>query len=582
MKELIYMWIESVSNRANIYKQGIQFSNNYIVELRKKEYYNIESVDKYKNDNIYRNLYGESIINISAIVGINGVGKTTIMDILGSPRDTKKRYLLEWRYFLIYRCDEKYVIEGNGLDIVEDFILNIPEYSSDEFSFICKYDEKTKKFICINFCNESGEIEKSIKYFYFQDKPADKQGYLKSEHEYDTDYNVCFERVDMKPNAANVYKTCFFIRDNLEFNSHINMQRLTFEIDAKTDIRINAATDLDKEAIREVFIIKMLLAIIYRMDTGKTAVERLPIDTKNNIFSYNSNDYKQYMRILEKCIDDYNGWGWDKEKIVTSSLVDLLERIPINFFDKKDRQILITSSMIFTIRDDYSEDIYNLLLSYSDYISFSYCGISAGEKKILDVFSGVFSHVNIFDKNNRNDEKTNIILLDEPDKGLHPEMSRRFISWLVKVFNNEKGIGCKYQFIISTHSPFMISDIPSPYVHCLKHEMKGKIWISQISDSPFGLLNSIPDLMKDTFFMDSPFGEFANLYFGKLVNEITEINTVSDSEIMEKIKQKIRVVNDPVLNKYLNKLLEKKVKELGNVEEQIVYYEDRIKELRGQ
>lgn len=88
--------------------------------------------------------------------------------------------------------------------------------------------------------------------------------------------------------------------------------------------------------------------------------------------------------------------------------------------------------------------------------------------------------------------------------------------------------------------------------------------------------------MKDTFFMDSPFGEFANLYFGKLVNEITEINTVSDSEIMEKIKQKIRVVNDPVLNKYLNKLLEKKVKELGNVEEQIVYYEDRIKELRGQ
>lgn len=28
--------------------------------------------------------------------------------------------------------------------------------------------------------------------------------------------------------------------------------------------------------------------------------------------------------------------------------------------------------------------------------------------------------------------------------------------------------------------------------------------------------------------------------------------------------------------------LTKKVKELGNVEEQIVYYEDRIKELRGQ
>ena len=45
MKELIYMWIESVSNRANIYKQGIQFSNNYIVELKKNEDFEIESVD---------------------------------------------------------------------------------------------------------------------------------------------------------------------------------------------------------------------------------------------------------------------------------------------------------------------------------------------------------------------------------------------------------------------------------------------------------------------------------------------------------------------------------------------------------
>lgn len=59
MKELLYMWIESVSNRANIYKQGIQFSNNYIVELKKNEDFEIESVDIYKNDNIYRNLYGE-------------------------------------------------------------------------------------------------------------------------------------------------------------------------------------------------------------------------------------------------------------------------------------------------------------------------------------------------------------------------------------------------------------------------------------------------------------------------------------------------------------------------------------------
>ena len=33
MKELIYMWIESVKDRAQIEKQGIALSDNYSVEF---------------------------------------------------------------------------------------------------------------------------------------------------------------------------------------------------------------------------------------------------------------------------------------------------------------------------------------------------------------------------------------------------------------------------------------------------------------------------------------------------------------------------------------------------------------------
>lgn len=583
MKELLYMWVESVNNRANLHRQGIQFSNDYIVNLKRNDNFDIiEFINIFEKDNLYRNFYGENIIDISALVGVNGVGKTTILDILGSPRDMKKKYLYEWRFFLLYKMDEKYIIEGNGLDIVENFILNIPEITSDEFSLICEYKADLMKFVCVGLCHASGEMEKSIKYFYFQDKPTDK--HLKNEYEFDTDYNICFERMDMKPNAANIYKTCNYIRNDKEFNSHINMQRLSFRIDSKTDMIIKSVANYRKESIREVFVIKVLLSIIYRMDTGKTVVESLPIDLPQNIFYYNPVEYEKYKLLLVEAIDAYKSWGWDKDKVVTADLIDLLEQIPDEFFpewEENNRIALNYVNLSFSIRNDYSEALYNLLLRYSEYLSFSYYGISAGEKEILDVFSGVFSHVNIFEEDNRVDERTNIILMDEPDKGLHPEMSRRLISWLVKVFNNIKDTRNKYQFIISTHSPFLVSDIPIPYIHCLEYRKKDKFWITEINNASFGLLNSIPDLMKKTFFMESPFGEYGNQYFISLVKEINELQTISDTEKLRLIKQKISIVNDQVLYKYLTKTLEKKIEELGTVDEQIMYYEEKIKELRG-
>lgn len=48
--------------------------------------------------------------------------------------------------------------------------------------------------------------------------------------------------------------------------------------------------------------------------------------------------------------------------------------------------------------------------------------------------------------------KANIILLDEPEMGLHPDLQRQFIEYLVKL-SKEKQI----QFFISTHSPIFLN-----------------------------------------------------------------------------------------------------------------------------
>lgn len=48
--------------------------------------------------------------------------------------------------------------------------------------------------------------------------------------------------------------------------------------------------------------------------------------------------------------------------------------------------------------------------------------------------------------------KANIVLLDEPEMGLHPDLQRQFIEYLVKL-SKEK----KIQFFISTHSPIFLN-----------------------------------------------------------------------------------------------------------------------------
>ena len=581
MKELIYVWIESVSNRANIRKQGMSFSNNYKVSLERLLFPDvITRIHIEKTENLYQGFYGKNILSISALVGINGVGKTTILDILGSTREIRKRNKVAWRFFALYKINEQYVIEGNDLDVIQSFVRDIHPSADDEYSFICDYDENQRKLVFRDFCSASGEIEKSVKYYYFQDRPLDKKGYLLDDYQLDTDYNVCFERLDMQPDAANIYKTYCEFRKDKTFSQSIDLSNLQFAVTPKKKVKMRFRGEVTEQTIKERWIVEMLLAVVETLEGGKKVLEQLHVDLKELFWEYDAQKYGEYVSILLDAIRQ-NRWWNREDEVVPGRLISLVGSIPGEFFERsKDSRWWFESSLTLSADEEFSPIVYQFLREYPEYVNFSYRNVSAGEKKVLDVFAGVYS--NIARTKDRNVRDTMIILLDEPDKGLHPEMSRRFISWLVKVFDSLEDNRVKYQFILSTHSPFLISDIPAPYVHCLKQHVTEKSRYTTIEDSDFGLLNSIPDLMKDTFFMDSPFGEYGNQYFKKLQAEIKELTMKEDKVVIERLKKKIAAVNDEVLHRYLVKAFEEKLGSVGSKRQRIEYYEEKIRELRGE
>ena len=69
-----------------------------------------------------------------------------------------------------------------------------------------------------------------------------------------------------------------------------------------------------------------------------------------------------------------------------------------------------------------------------------------------------------------------LILIDEPDLHLHLDWQRQYIQKLIDVFATLPS-DIKLHFIIATHSPFLISDLPTECIVALK---KDNAWNTEV------------------------------------------------------------------------------------------------------
>lgn len=170
--------------------------------------------------------------------------------------------------------------------------------------------------------------------------------------------------------------------------------------------------------------------------------------------------------------------------------------------------------------------------------------LSSGEKQIVYSLSSIIYHlINL--KSIHNDERISYnkfnLILDEIELYFHPEFQRKFLSELLKSINNS---GIDYNginILFLTHSPFILSDIPSQNI--LKLE-DGDVCLDEVSENTFGA--NIHDLLANDFFLKDGFmGEFAK----------SEINNVISFLAREKNKNEIIKIED--LIKSLNLKLKK-------------------------
>lgn len=141
------------------------------------------------------------------------------------------------------------------------------------------------------------------------------------------------------------------------------------------------------------------------------------------------------------------------------------------------------------------------------------------------------------------------MIFDEMELCFHPEYQRLFVNNLVS-YIKRAGFNKVFSFniILTTHSPFILSDIPACNILALKDGAPD----NSFKDEQTFAAN-IYDILGNKFFMENFIGEFASKEIDGIISRLTNKKVITE-EGKTIIKSRIGLIGDDIIR---IKLLEK-------------------------
>jgi predicted ATP-dependent endonuclease of OLD family len=192
-------------------------------------------------------------------------------------------------------------------------------------------------------------------------------------------------------------------------------------------------------------------------------------------------------------------------------------------------------------------------LNDSTFIDYSWGGgLSTGQEAFLSHFA------RLFELKDHLRNKTIWLLVDEGDLYFHPQWQKSYFSNLLEyvtfLFPRNK-----VQIIITTHSPFIASDLPKQNLIFLRQNEDGKCEVNKSSEKKETFGSNIHELFTNSFFLeDGLMGEFARSKIEILIKEVSEKTTVTAEEYETSFKNRIGIIGEPFIQTKLIELVASK------------------------
>lgn len=592
--KLVYEYIH-LSNNGVIKEQDINITGKYNFSFNK----NLDNpiiviTDKTK---YIENFFDKEniIVDITAIVGENGSGKTTIMDHISSKyyndfnidnwiqREKKIRIKIFERsiegnleYIVVHNLDlldKKIEFDYSRINTFPNVI--VPEsketsivYITSNLTVNTRNSYNNTEIVYCTPTNTEESLESKIYRWFRIDNntyiEALKEEFTKkdSKQTFQNTYeNIKFINIlidtncdlfDLEISKIEIYFSYLFLIFDETMKSNItkliseNFQFLypNFKNPRDENLLREADQTLTSNLLTEIFIVfeNHRNEILNSVATKNRNQNSLLIIAQLEVFLNSVTDeYKKYVSFYLHACNDLKDFlkilKDEKEKKTEGDYVFHIE-------------LKLRSALTKLLIEKWYKNEWSIIFRY---LRINIHQLSGGENSLKYLYTTLYEAIKL------NPLHTNIlILLDEVDIYLHPLWERKFLSNLIdnlkilsKIKNN------KFQIIYTTHSPITLSDMPISNVIFMKN-------LKVYNDASINTFSSnIFNLYKESFFLGDSNNNIATigLFAQNKINDIlSRINNKYNDcknkiEAIENDKKTINMIGETIIRNTLNRYI---------------------------
>lgn len=606
--------LEVIHNEENIVYQNFQIiaikalNNNYTMVLKPNTFYyfnkNFEIFDNNKlkiNHNNNIDLYtGIGVnINITAILGKNGTGKSTLVDLLLmalynitcslSPKD-KEIYSLEELFYTIHSNYSIYSL--NTKDYEGDWLNNL-FHKRDNYQIPIVIEPHRKDGnIDINVLNEVSK-QRLLSTILEPNETIDSKKLLEAKNATHLNISINFKKICRIINFMNPQLNIEYSK-KLEESELLNyIQKILDDtknrniinvINKKVSDERNEYIKYRDENIEDSSIINNVIRETFTENKYLLYAKIYICYKLKSIADTYFKEYNEKYHTLEfinivlkdktyKSFKLYQVLNYIKfdtlVKVGKGLVIDELSHKIKDIFGVKERiNKKFNKEEFFSTIEFMPPAFYEVDIMINEKISFN--TLSSGEKQKIYSISSILYHLQNINSVHRSNQRNIIkyshvnLILDEIELYFHPDMQRTYIYDLLEAIENTGGLNHinALNIIMVTHSPFILSDIVESNIMYLGRK-------DNDIEKTFGA--NIHTLLDNSFFMeDGLMGKFAK----EKINTVIDFLKTDDSLVSKHVIQKvINSIGEPFLKEKLQQMYNDKYP---------ITDEERIKALKEQ
>lgn len=585
--ELLYIRIDNYKGLSGI---ELNFSNRFRFRYDEKE----NSLEISETDNFIEGFFANNISSFTGVIGQNGTGKTSvlryIMQYYGSGNndmdensmavfgDDKKLYYYAPRQTSIIKPGSNYSIQKvNNLNKFKD---------STTLIFISNHFDPTSFYSYDSLKEQLGDSRNlSTNYLLlndiqkrrtFKDAKQESLPYQDHVNAFSAQEFIRIVRLlrwitaskDRNPFPAD-------LPPYINLNLYYNEDSPNKEIYQKLRSELQEYFKISHPQKRDQFLVNAFEAGLFHLIDEqahffKPAVVNFVQRTASHINEFITNPKtatreENTLSLIIGVINHlkkYDAWSATSSS-KTENIVGFLTVLH-EYLEKHDGRInanltgisvklsqATIGSLITLIERFYSVD------KIGDYAEFYFSHVPLGESSLS---SGEYSLLSLFGRlNDFRFDKTKgdlFFLIDEAELALHPEWQRKFVDVFTE-FTSEKFGNYKTQVLLTSHSPFILSDLPPHCVVLLKRNQEKPVTVDSLDNHTETFGANIHDLFTDSFFLqDGLMGEFARKKIDQLIKDIRdEQNLISIEKYNTTYKKRINIIGEQFLKTKITELI---------------------------